>query len=284
LGSRPGIRLRHPGRHSRDGEIPPLARHDDGGSIATEFASELAPTYSPSLHIVATAEGGIPVDLFHNLKYIDGSPSWSGMIPASFVAVSRAFGLNLTPALSPYGLQLTRQVQHECINSFLGAYPGLTYQKLFRPQYRNIFKLPSFVAVTDSLIMSHTGTPRGPLLIGVGNSDGTGDGVMVAKDVQALAYTYCRRGVSVQFHEYAGDNHYSAAVAFEPEATVFLDARLTGKAEPNGCSSIGPGNSLAPCPCRNRACSTCSGSVHERPRAGSPWRSGPRTEHSGTSR
>lgn len=219
-----------------------------GGSIATEFASELAPTYSPSLHIVGTAEGGVPVDLFHNLAYINGSPSWSGVIPASFVAVSRAFGLSLGAALSPYGLQLTRQVQHECINSFLGAYPGLTYQKLFQPQYRDIFKLPSFVAVTDRLIMSHTGTPRGPLLIGVGNSDGTGDGVMVARDVQALAYAYCRRDVSVQFHEYAGDNHYAAAVAFEREATAFLQARLAGKAVPNGCSSIQPGNSLASVP------------------------------------
>ncbi len=46
-----------------------------GGSIATEFASELAPKYAPELNIVGVAEGGIPVDFAHNLTYINGSPS-----------------------------------------------------------------------------------------------------------------------------------------------------------------------------------------------------------------
>ena len=42
-----------------------------GGAVATEFASELAPTYAPRLDIVGVAEGGLPVDLFHELTYID---------------------------------------------------------------------------------------------------------------------------------------------------------------------------------------------------------------------
>jgi Secretory lipase len=50
------------------------------------------------------------------------------------------------------------------------------------------------------LIMSRTGTPRGPLFIGNGLSDTIGDGVTVTKDVQELAYTYCHRGVPVEFH------------------------------------------------------------------------------------
>ena len=49
-----------------------------GGSIATEFASELAPRYAPELKLVGVAEGGIPVDLTPHLDYIDGSASWSG--------------------------------------------------------------------------------------------------------------------------------------------------------------------------------------------------------------
>jgi len=96
--------------------------------------------------------------------------------------------------------------------------------------------------------MSDTGTPKGPLLLGVGNADGTGDGVMVAKDVQALAYTYCRRGVSVQFGQYNGDDHTEAAIPFEQAAFTFLTERLAGLPTQNGCSSIGPGNSLAPVP------------------------------------
>jgi hypothetical protein len=217
-----------------------------GGSIATEFASELAPNYAPELDIVGVAEGGVPVDFFHNLTYINGSPDWSGVIPAVLVSLSRAFGVSFQPYLSAYGLQVTGQVADECINNFVGDYPGLTIQSLLGPQYQNYLQLPDLVQIGDELIMSRTGTPTGPLFIGVGNADGTGDGVMVANDVEALAYTYCQRGISVQFNEYSGDDHDNAAIPFEQGALQFLTARLNGQSVANGCSSIGPGNSLAP--------------------------------------
>jgi hypothetical protein len=224
-----------------------------GGSVATEFASELAPTYSPKLHIVGVAEGGIPVDLFHTTAYVNGSPSWSATIPATLVSLARGFHVSLRRYLSAYGVKVTNQVRHQCITNFLGAYPGLTYQKLLRPKHRDIFKIPSFVRLTNHLIMSRTGTPKGPLFIGVGDSDGTGDGVMVTKDDEALAHAYCKRGVSVQFNIYMGADHSQAAIRFEGAAPAFLAARLDGKPVPDGCSSIGRGNSLAPLPVPRRA-------------------------------
>ena len=42
-----------------------------GGAVATEFASELAPKYAPHLDIIGAADGGVAVDLFHSLSYID---------------------------------------------------------------------------------------------------------------------------------------------------------------------------------------------------------------------
>src|SRR5579884_1186639 len=219
-----------------------------GGSIATEFASELAPHYAPKLHIVGVAEGGVPVDFFHNLSYINGSPSWSGVIPAVLVALARAYHLSFQPYLSAYGAKVSHQVKNECINNFLGSYPGLTIQKLLKPRFHNYQKLHDLVAISDHLIMSRTGTPREPLFMGVGNADGTGDGVMVAKDVEALAHTYCRRGVSVQFSVYSGDDHTQAAIPFEEKAFSFLTERLNGTPVANGCASVGHGNSLAPAP------------------------------------
>ncbi len=219
-----------------------------GGSIATEFASELAPTYAPGLDIVGVAEGGVPVDFFHNLSYINGSPAWSGVIPAVLVSLSRAFNVSFQGYLSPYGVQVTNQVKDECINNFVGNYPGLTIQSLLKPQYQDYLQFPDLVRIGDELIMSRTWTPKGPLFMGVGNADGTGDGVMVAADVEALAYTYCQRGVSVEFNEYTGDTHDNAAVPFEQGALTFLSDRLNGQSVADGCSSIGPGNSLAPVP------------------------------------
>jgi hypothetical protein len=105
-----------------------------GGAIATEFASELAPAYASGVDIVGVAEGGIPVDFAHNLAYVNGSQDWSGVIPAVLVGVGRGFGINITPYLSPDGVQITNTVSSQCINNFLGNYPGLTIQKLVKPQ------------------------------------------------------------------------------------------------------------------------------------------------------
>jgi hypothetical protein len=57
-----------------------------------------------------------------------------------------------------------------------------------------------------------------------------------------------RRGVSVQFTVYAGDDHGAAALPFEGAAAAFLSQRLAGLPVTNGCASINAGNSLAPVP------------------------------------
>ncbi|MFL6238524.1 MAG: lipase family protein [Actinomycetes bacterium] len=218
-----------------------------GGSIAADWASELAPSYSPELNIVGVAEGGIPVDFAHNLNYINGSQGWSGVIPAALVALARAYKLDLPPYLSAYGMKLTNQVQHACIGSFNGAYPGLTIQKLLKPQYQDIYKDADLVRVMNALIMgSAPGHPKGPLFMGVGDMDGTGDGIMVAKDVEALAHEYCQQGVPVQFKVYNGDSHTQAAEKFEPAAVAFLAERFAGTPFSSNCASVGAGNSLAP--------------------------------------
>ena len=217
-----------------------------GGSIASEFASELAPSYAPKVRIVGVAEGGIPVDFAHNLAYIDGSPVWSSTIPGIFDGLSRAFGLKLGPLESAYGRTVMRAVSHQCLGQYLGKYPGLKFRQLFKPAFAQSDKVPVFATVTNDLIMGRSGTPNEPLLMGVGNADGTGDGVMVANDVAALAHEYCKRGVNVTFHEYAGDDHTQAAPPFLLAAVPFLQSRLQGQAVPNGCASVPVGNSLAP--------------------------------------
>jgi len=220
-----------------------------GGAIATEWASELAPSYAPELHIIGAAAGGVPVDFAHNLTYINGDNDWSGVIPAVLVSLGRAFGVSITPYLSSYGEQLTSQVSGECIASFASAYPGLTVQQLLLPQYSSPFDIPVLASILNHLIMGTSGgTPGEPLLLGVGDSDGTGDGIMIDGDVEALAHEYCQRGVPVTFTVYPGLPHSDAAVPFEAQSLTFLEGQFNGLPAPNGCASIGQGNSLAPLP------------------------------------
>jgi Secretory lipase len=217
-----------------------------GGSVATEFASELARTYASGLDIVGVAAGGIPVDLFHDLAYIDHSgSSWTGEIPAWLDGLARGFGIaGLRQYLTPEGITVADADQAGCV----GDFAGLTIGQMFRPQYQDIEKVPTLVRILDHLIMSRTGTPRAPLFTGVGLSDSTGDGAVVARDVQELAYTYCQRGIPVEFHIYKGLSHTQAGLPFLEQAQVFLTQRFEDAHFQNGCSDIGPGDSIAPVP------------------------------------
>lgn len=219
-----------------------------GGSVPTQFAAEVAPDYAPELNIVAAAAGGLPVDMAHNLPYISGSTDWAGVIPALISAYSRAYDLGTDSFLSPYGESLVNTVADLCIADFARNYPGLTDAQMVKAPYTSLLQVPSVVEAINDNIMGASGTPRTPIFLAVGQSDGTGDQVMVTRDVQGLASEYCSRGVSVTYQRYAGDNHGAAYIPFQRDAAVYLQQHFNGIAGASGCATIAPGNSLAPLP------------------------------------
>ena len=233
-----------------------------GGAIATEWAAELAPSYAPELNskIVGVAFGGTLVDPAHNLRYVEGSSVWAGVIPMGLIGIARAFDVNLTRYMTPYGQELNTKLQHASITEVLGQYPGLTWAQIAKPQYPTPESVPVYVKVANQLIMGTRGTPTEPLLIGQGNGGelegtsgdkpgiGPGDGVMIAGDVRSLAREYCSRGVTLEFKEYEHLGHIAGAGAWASEAYTWLDERFDGTAAPQNCSSIAAGNSIEPLP------------------------------------
>ena len=233
-----------------------------GGAIATEWAAELAPSYAPELssRIVGAAFGGTLVDPAHNLRYVEGSTEWAGVIPIALIGIARAYQFNLTPYLSEYGLSLYEKLKNASITEVLGEYPGLTWSQLAKPQYPTPESIPVYDEVANRLIMGRSGTPTEPLFIGQGTGGelegtpgdkpgiGPGDGVMIAGDVRSLAREYCGRGVTVQYRQYEGLSHIPAALEWLPEAYAWLEGRFLGRPAPQDCSEIAPGNSLEPIP------------------------------------
>jgi hypothetical protein len=228
------------------GSTPVALMGYSGGAIASDWAAEEAPAYAPGLDIVGTAMGGVAVDLAHNLTYVNGSQEWSGAIPAALVGIARAFDINLSDYLSSYGMQVANAVGGSCLETDLGGYPGLTYQQLLKPPYTNIAQIPAFVNALNTLTMGTAGTPQEPLFIGVGDADGTGDDVMIDADDEALAHTYCSRGLAVQYATYQNEDHSNAGTLFLPSAATWVLGRLNGVPADNDCSSIPAGDSLAP--------------------------------------
>ncbi|MBF9066816.1 lipase family protein [Streptacidiphilus fuscans] len=232
-----------------------------GGAIATDWAAAMAPTYAPEVNrkLVGFAEGGLLVDPAHNLKYVDGSLVWSGVIPMALIGVARSYGLDLEQYMSPYGQKVYNDLQNASIVDALGHYPGLTWKQMAKPQYADPDSVPAFVGAVNRINLGSAGTPTVPGFIGQGDGGvfegtfsnvagiGTGDGVMVAGDVRALARQYCATGdPAIKFQQYDLLSHVGTAVAWAPTAIGWLADRFAGRTAPSDCGSIPAGNSLAP--------------------------------------
>ncbi|MFG3280458.1 lipase family protein [Streptomyces sp. NPDC048111] len=232
-----------------------------GGAIATQWAATLAPSYAPDINrnLVGFAEGGLLVDPAHNLRYVDGSVVWAGVIPMALIGASRSFGIDLKPYMSSYGLEVYKKLENGSIVNALGQYPGLTWKKLAKPQYADPNSVPEFVEAVNRLNLGSAATPTVPGFIGQGNGGvlegtfsnlpgiGTGDGVMVAGDVRSLARQYCATGnKSIKYQQYGVLSHVGAIVPWAPVALGWLNDRFAGKTAPSDCGRIPAGNSLAP--------------------------------------
>ena len=233
-----------------------------GGAIATEWAAELAPAYAPDVNarMIGAAMGGLLVDPAHNLHYVEGTWFWGGVLPMALVGIARAFEIDFTPYLTPAGVTVFNELQTTSIVDVLGRYKGLTWQKLFIPAFPTPESLPVYVAAANKLIMGTGGTPTIPLFIGQGAFGvlegtpgdkagiGAGDGVMIAGDVRTLARNYCAQGAKVHYEQYDALGHISSLVPWLPHSIAWIQQRFAGLPAPQNCSSIAPGNSLAPIP------------------------------------
>lgn len=232
-----------------------------GGAIATNWTSALAPAYAPEVNkqLVGFAEGGLLVAPAHNLKYVDGALAWNGVIPMALIGVSRSYGIDLTPYLSAKGLAVVKDLERGSIVDALGRHPGMAWKDMAKPEYKDPNSVPTFVAAVNKINLGQAATPTVPGFIGQGNAGwlegtfnnppgiGTGDGVMVAGDVRALARQYCATGNNaIKYEQYGLLSHVGAMPYWAPRAMAWLDDRFEGKAAPTSCGRIPAGNSLEP--------------------------------------
>lgn len=214
-----------------------------GGSIAGDWASELAASYAPELHLVATAIGGVPANLGDVMNYVDSTADvdrdkWAGVIPAAMVSLGRANDEDLVgeyasttdtyPEADPTesGTDIAHQVSDECIGDFAGGYPGLHVKDLLADPSSDFLAEPDVAPIVARNEMGTGGTPRMPMLIVQGKDDDTGDGVMVTADVQALADKYRAEGVSVRYTELDGQSHEDAGNTFVLSGLGFLNGLI----------------------------------------------------------
>ncbi|CAN5627206.1 lipase family protein [soil metagenome] len=230
-----------------------------GGAIATNWAAALAPRYAPELtkRLVGAAEGGVLVQPSHNLRYVQGSQVWAGVLAMALVGASRAFEINLRRYLNPYGRKVFAELRSASISAVLGAYPGLTWKQLAKKRYGDPEQIPVYVRTVNKLNLGRAPIPTMPMFIGQGAGGvlegtpgaGKGDGVMIAGDVRSLARRYCRHhNPHIRYRQYDATSHFTTVPLWLPDAVTWLGRRLAGAPAPGNCASIEKGSSLAPVP------------------------------------
>lgn len=232
-----------------------------GGAIATAWAAELAPTYAPDVNkrLVGATMGGVLANPAHNLKYVEGSFMWSGVMPMAVLGISRAAGEDITPYLNSYGRSLYDTKQRVSIIDVLLQYPFLKWVDLTKPEYAKPEDVPIYPRMVNKLILSSRGTPTIPLYVAEGTKGedegtpgdkpgiGPGDGVMVAGDVRSAMRKYCSAGTKVDYHEY-WLGHIGTAGQWLPTAQPWMNDRFAGKPAGDNCADIKPGNDISPIP------------------------------------
>lgn len=234
-----------------------------GGAIATEWAAECAKTYAPDVyaHLIGAAIGGVLVHPAHNLRYVEGSQMWAGVMAMALVGIARAFGIDFRRYLSDRGVQIYNDVRDASIVDVLGLrYTRLKWKDLAKPEYPTPESIPIYVETVNKLIMGTGGTPKIPLFIGQGAGGeregtagdkpgiGAGDGVMIAGDVRTLARDYCAAGTAVHYEEYDALSHILSLAPWLPNSIAWIKQRFANVQAPQNCSSIRPGNPISPLP------------------------------------
>lgn len=231
-----------------------------GGAWATEWAAQLAPTYAPDINsqLVGAAIGGVPVDAAHIARYLSGSANFSAELPAALIGLTRAFDFDITPYLSPKGLEMYHSLQGASLADAMSMYGSVTIAEMFKPAYSNANSIPGYTAIINQENLGLVPPATIPLYIVQGNSgwiDGTqpgpegigkGDGATVTGDVRTLARQACAAGTPVSYHQLDYLDHLMAAVPWSFGARSWIKDRFNGVPAPNNCSTIAPGNSLAP--------------------------------------
>ena len=181
-------------------------------------------------------------------------------MPMALVGIARAFEIDFTPYLSPYGAKVFQDLQTASIVNVLGRYGGLKWADLVSPEYPTPESIPLYARLANKLIMDAGGTPTIPLFIGQGaNGDlewtpgdkpgiGAGDGAMIAGDVRTLARGYCAKGTKVHYEQYDALSHITSIGIWLRNAIVWIRQRFIGLPAVQNCLSIAPGNRLEPIP------------------------------------
>jgi hypothetical protein len=217
-----------------------------GGAMATVWASELAPRYSPKLHIVGVAEGGVPADVHDTFDTINNGYLAPGLAFGSALGDNAAYP-NLIPLslLNEAGLALAANMRATGNTSYPSG--GPQHIQGYTVCGCNPNDLPQqfpTVAELGRTVNPGQHVPTAPLFI----YHDYDDELIPIAGVERLVQHYCKGGATVEFRVNIGDEHVSNAIVGAPEALSYLSARFRGLRPADTCALPDNGGVIPPSP------------------------------------
>lgn len=214
-----------------DGAATPVGMMGySGGSQASEFAAEEAPTYAPELNIVGAAIGGLPVNIGHIAAKADGG-LFSGIYFAAAEGVARAYPqIDIDSLVTAAGKQMLSSIGKMCIEQFVPTY---AFQRIesYTKGGLNPLDNPNIQQAIADDTMGSIGTPKIPMQIYMA----TFDELVVTPDVTSLVSKYCAAGEKIQYIEFPLADHITAEAEGLPGAIAYMQARFAGQTPPSTC-------------------------------------------------
>lgn len=204
-----------------------------GGGMATAWAAALAPTYAPELNIVASAEGGAPMNLAMMAAALGNNPH-----PAFGLAAAAALGLEreypdrikVQEELNATGLWLEQWIVNGCTNEIM--FWGLFKSAGMMTDNKNFMDNPAGWQVLDENSLEfYPGIPKAAIFEWHSPTD-----VLIPVDaIDRTIGRYCAAGTPVLTMLTPSPDHLSAAVLGLPTAIDWMDRIFRGEPAPSTC-------------------------------------------------
>lgn len=194
-----------------------------GGGQASMWAGEQQPTIAPELNLVATAAGGVPVDI-RAIQNIDGT-FFSGLSLAASVGISRAYPeTRLTELLDDAGRRVLDEVADMTVDELVAYFP---FRRL--AEFSTVpdpFAVEEVTAVADRLRLGQD-VPTAPVLL----LHAIKDQIVPIGPAEELAENYRAGGAEVNFLALHGCEHLLGVGRSVTPSIRFLRERFAAAAD-----------------------------------------------------
>ncbi|CCD52729.1 hypothetical protein ACHAQE_003752 [Botrytis cinerea] len=206
-----------------------------GGSLASEWAAELQPSYAPELNFKGTALGGL-VPNITSVMLSSNKGLFTGLIPAGVIGLTNGYPVlkeylhkNLVPSTASKFYKASTQCLGSNIASFLGQDIGLYLDHGLSTLFTSIAK--DVLAITGQ--MGLYGTPKMPIFLYKAISDE----VSVVGDTDAVVSKLCSQGANINYARDMFGGHATEAITGAGDAFTFLIDRFNGVPTTSGCTT-----------------------------------------------